>query len=342
MNNIDLQGQTIYADLIASCALPVFDGHSLSFTKKTVKNKQYWYLNLKIGKTAIQKYLGPDDNETNQLIAKEKSFWAKSNPSEKQYRARLVDMFLAAGGISLSQNEAKILTILQRAGVFLSGAVLVGTPAFRALGNNLGVVWIDDYRTKDLDLALDHRFPVAINNKAINIRELLLEKKIGAIEIPALNRKNPSTSYKIRNQDYIIDLLTPEIGKPNTKPLFISQFNTYATPLRYLDYLLEDIEPAVLPFGVGILINVPNPARFALHKLVISQRRTGNQAIKSQKDIRQASQILEQLFETRPGSVLVALDAAEKMGSKFIKQLQVAVKLLPENIQQKWNEWGNL
>ncbi|PHS18593.1 MAG: hypothetical protein COA86_07840 [Kangiella sp.] len=94
------------------------------------------------------------------------------------------------------------------------------------------------------------------------------------------------------------------MSKPSTKPLYISQFNTYATPLRYLDYLLEDIEPATLPFGVGILINVPNPARFALHKLVINQRLTSNQAIKSQKDIRQASQILEHLFETRPGSVI--------------------------------------
>jgi hypothetical protein len=78
----------------------------------------------------------------------------KNGIDERQHRARLVDMYLAAGGIGLTANEGKVLAIFERSGVFLAGGVLVGTPAFRALGNNLCMKWLHDYRTKDLDLVL--------------------------------------------------------------------------------------------------------------------------------------------------------------------------------------------
>lgn len=338
MQFIDLQAQTIYADLMSSCSKPVFDGRGLSFTKKNIKGNEYWYLNMRLGQTAIQKYLGPCNEEIELIIHKEKDFWVHGE-DERKHRARLVDMYLSSGVVGLTINEGKVLSLLERTGVFLSGGVLVGTPAFRAIGNNLGVSWADDYRTKDLDIAADHRFPVALKNSTINISELLLSKEVGALEVPALNPKNPSTQYKLRNQQYIIDVLAPELGKPTGKPIFISQFNTYATPLRFLDYLLQEIEPAVMPYGVGILVNVPNPARFALHKLVVSQRRNGVEQIKSQKDIKQASQVLKVLFDSRPGAVLAAYAAAEVVGGKFMKQLELALKLLPEDVQDSWSKW---
>ena len=157
--------------------------------------------------------------------------------------------------------------------------------------------------------------------------------------MPALNPKNSSTQYKLRNEQYYIDILAPEIGKPSGKPVYISQFNTYATPLRFLDYLLEEIEPAVMPYGVGVLVNVPNPARFALHKLVVSQGRTLADKIKTQKDINQASQVLEVLFDSRPGAVIAAFTAAEFVGGRFMQQLGVALKLLPKHVQCAWKEW---
>lgn len=337
---IDLQGQTIYADLLSSCLKPYFDGHGLSFTKKKIKNRDYWYVNVKLGKTAVQKYLGPCDDSNAQLIETERALWSKGI-DERRHRARLVDMYLAAGGIGLTANEGKVLAILERAGVFLTGGVLVGTPAFRALGNNLGVLWRHDYRTNDLDLAADYRYPVILQDSTINVSAILKSADVGAVEIPALDRKHPSTSYVIANEKYVIDILTPEIGTPKTRPVFISQFNTYATPLRFLDYLLDDIEPAVMPYGVGILVNVPNPARFALHKLVISQRRSNAFAIKSKKDINQATQMLDVLFETRPGAILAAFEAAEKLGKKFMQQLHMAATLLPDKTKANWEEWIN-
>jgi len=43
--------------------------------------------------------------------------------------------------------------------------------------------------------------------------------------------------------------------------------------LRFLDFLQDDIQVALLLYKHGILINVPAPWRFAFHNLVVSQRR---------------------------------------------------------------------
>lgn len=58
--------------------------------------------------------------------------------------------------------------------------------------------------------------------------------------------------------------------------------------------------------GGGILVNVPAPARFALHKLIVARSRTATQQTKSGKDLDQAAQIIELLAEDRPGDLAAA------------------------------------
>ena len=45
------------------------------------------------------------------------------------------------------------------------------------------------------------------------------------------------------------------------------RFAANAAPVRYLDYVLEDAQPAAVVNGGGVLVRVPSPARFAIHKL---------------------------------------------------------------------------
>lgn len=156
---------------------------------------------------------------------------------------------------------------------------------------------------------------------------------MGFLEIPALNPKPPSTRYKIRGEEYTVELFTPLIGKPHGKPIKIPQLKSAAEPLRYLDYLIEEVQTTAIPHNIGLLVNVPDPARFALHKLVISQRRPTSQTAKSAKDINQAQQLLEVLVEIRPGSIIMALEAAHKMGIKFENALNKALGLLPPELR---------
>lgn len=338
MEYIDLNVQTLYADLLRICATPCFDGKGLSFTKKTIKGHAYWYLNVKLGQVHVQKYIGADNKASNDLMNKEREKW-EAGKDDRLLRAKYVDMSLRGGMLSIKGQEGKILKLLERAGVFLGGGLIIGTLAFRLLGNNLGVIWSSQQQTQDLDIAADYRLNVALPGGKIDLGKIILDANMGFIEVPALNRKHPSTTFTTGKKKFSIDIVTPEIGKPKSGPVFLNSFNTYGHPLRYLDYLFIDQEPVVGLYDIGILLNVPNAGRFAIHKLVISQRRQSINKIKIQKDIMQASQLLDVLFEQRPGEVIQAYEAASIMGDKFVKQLHQALKLTPDSLQQKWRTW---
>ncbi|MCH7830440.1 MAG: hypothetical protein IIB75_07755 [Proteobacteria bacterium] len=67
--------------------------------------------------------------------------------------------------------------MLERNGVFLAGAVLVGTVAFRAYSNMLGVSWASDSGTQDIDVAADNRYTLALPRprSTINLGQLILD-----------------------------------------------------------------------------------------------------------------------------------------------------------------------
>lgn len=50
--------------------------------------------------------------------------------------------------------------------------------------------------------------------------------------------------------------------------------------------------------GAGVLVTVPDPVRFALHRLILSQRRSD--PTKARRDLRQAETLLDVLAEERP------------------------------------------
>ena len=82
-------------------------------------------------------------------------------------------------------------------------------------------------------------------------------------------------------------------GRETAKPIKIPGLSAFAEPVRFLDYLLDDIQAAVLLYKHGVLINVPAPARFAFHKLVVSQRRRAGDVEKIKRDLAQAEQLFE-------------------------------------------------
>ncbi|MCA9973119.1 MAG: hypothetical protein KC425_23030, partial [Anaerolineales bacterium] len=70
------------------------------------------------------------------------------------------------------------------------------------------------------------------------------------------------------------------------------------TPLRYMDSLLGgDNRRGLVVGSYAFPINLRDAARFAIHKLVIAQARRSETEAKSQKDIRQADELLAGLLE---------------------------------------------
>jgi hypothetical protein len=70
---LDQSVQNAYSDLLSSSLTPAFDGTGLSFTRKVIKNRTYLYVSVKVGNMPMQRYLGPDNEETQALIEKEKA-----------------------------------------------------------------------------------------------------------------------------------------------------------------------------------------------------------------------------------------------------------------------------
>ena len=335
---LDQAVQNAYSDLYAACLTPAFDGKGVSFVRKNIKGQRYIYISTKVGQVPVQKYIGPDNSQTRKLIEQEKQHW-HSTDSARTTRARLVNMVLAGGLSGPTAQEGKIVRMLERAGVFLSGGVLIGTPAFRVMGALLGVAWRGQFATRDVDIAADFRLPVAVEQRAIDLQDVLQKSAMGFIEVPMLHPKHPATRYKMRDGEHRVELFTPELGKSGDQPIKIPYLNAVAEPLRFLDYLIAETQPAVIPFDIGVLVNVPDPARFAIHKLVVSQRRPAAFAAKAAKDIDQARQLLDVLLDIRPGSVSVAVEAARQTGAKFHQHYKKALTRLPTDLQLSLREW---
>ncbi|MEE9345519.1 MAG: GSU2403 family nucleotidyltransferase fold protein [Methylococcales bacterium] len=325
-----------YSELMQQCIHPAPDGANLSFKSKTIREKRYWYLYISLGKRRTEHYLGEESTDLLDTIEDERALW-ESNQDDKTVRARLVAMLLAGGGTGIPVHEGKVIALLERSGVFLAGGVVVGTLAFRAYANMLGVVWHSELQTRDIDLASDHRFPIVIpkNRKPIHLTAILLKSGMGFLKVPALNRKSPLTKFKIRGEELSVELLTPMRGRDTARPVEIPWLGAFAEPIRFIDYLLEDFQPAVLAYKHGILINVPSPGRFAFHKLVVSQRRRISDHDKIKRDLAQAEQLFSILVDGRPGDLILAYEAAEKMGEKFLAQLFSGLKMIDSAIQER-------
>jgi hypothetical protein len=56
-------------------------------------------------------------------------------------------------------------------------------------------------------------------------------------------------------------------------------------------------QAAVLHSAGAVLVNVPHPARYALHKLIVAGERPASRIAKSNKDVQQAAALLSVLGE---------------------------------------------
>jgi hypothetical protein len=196
----------------------------------------------------------------------------------------------------------------------------------------LGVQWASETtRTQDVDIAAEQHVIIGVPDAPIDLRKAIVESELGFIEIPALDRRSPSTKFRIRGKQLSVDVLTPLIGRASAKPIHLESLDAYAEPVRFLDYVLSDAQPAVVIAKAGLLINVPAPARYALHKLVLAERRVAAFQTKARKDIDQAEQLLQTLLRDRPGDLHAAWVAAAELPVKFMQQLRAGAKrLTPE------------
>ena len=327
---------TLYAELSerlrALEAARSFATLSGTFAKKPVRGSDYWYFKTSEGAAGQREYfIGPDDRATRAVMKSYSTGRAEVEVVLAQVE-RLCAMLRQGGAMLTDTPSARVIAGLASAGVFRVGAVLVGTHAYIALGNLLGVRWESALRTQDIDLTANRVLHVIVPQTEADLPKALDALNMGFLPVPGLNAKSPETSFKVRGKALRVDLLTPARGARDGSPVIIPRLKAAAQPLELLDYLLEAPVPVPLVNGGATLVNVPDPARFALHKLMVSGRRQVFEQTKAGKDRRQAAEIIAALYEDRRGDLGLAVKALNRRPATWRTRLRRELARLPEEL----------
>ncbi len=338
-DRLSLFVQTIYAQLLeqlvdASRDNPVGQRPG-SFVKKVVGGKTYWYLQTTRSGKQVQEYLGP---ETDALIG-----LIKDVKNGMKIRRQLSKMAVGGGAYKTQNSHRKVLELLMDAGIFQMGAVLIGAHAFNIYGNMFGYKWDSNIvATHDIDVAGEPDISLVADRKAsIDLPAKLQQwKEMTFLPIPPLplSPKDSITSFRDRTSELKIELLTPMKGRERPGSISLPQFNASAQPLRFLDFLMEDSIQAAVIGGDGVLVNVPRPARFAWHKLIVAHRRI--QPVKKRKDLAHAESLFWVLLEETPYDVAEAWRLLRSRGSSWVSSASKSFNRLSTGLQTRMRVEG--
>lgn len=171
-------------------------------------------------------------------------------------------------------------------------------------------------RTRDLDFLVPHPGKLKIK---IDVPELL--KDMGFIK-DFISSKG---YIRLVHPDLFVEFLVEEKGRGSDGPYPLPQLGLNAQPLRFLNFLTEN----TISMNVdGLKVTVPHPANYALHKLIISARRSSPE--KKLKDKESALSILEILVENGEADVL-----KEIFNSAPIKWQKKILNVLRDEKQQE-------
>lgn len=208
----------------------------------------------------------------------------------------------------MEKRYALFLEVLRRfqAAGLLKELVLIGSWCQHFYRSYFtGMRYTPTIRTRDMDFLVP--VPFRIKNK-VDVEELLRDEGF------VVTFSGGAGYMKLMHPDLIVEFLVPEKGKGSDRPYPLPQLSMNAQPLRFLDYLLQN---TIRIEAEGLKINVPHPAAFALHKLIISARRTKEE--KLLKDRKEALAVLTALV--RKGDESEIRKMFEKMPAGWRKRV---------------------
>lgn len=233
-----------------------------------------------------------------------------------EWMARQVSALRKLGFQVADKSVARVLVELHNRRAFSAGLTLVGTLAYMAWLNELGVIAISA-RTQDIDIARRQRLKLAA---PLSFLETMQAKSLPFVAIPGLPSAAPATSVKLPGVHGLrVDVLAP--GSTLGAAIKVPELAWAAQAIPYYQYLLDDPEPgAVLAGGHCIPVRLPQAARFVWHKLYASTQRLGSPE-KAMKDQQQALVLGARLAETESHVLLQAFKDAPASMTRPIRLL---------------------
>lgn len=341
---LSLSAQTAYAQLFDSTLASELSRSvgSLrgSFAKKTVKGRDYWYFQFTdLGGTLRQIYIGPDSDPVRALVA-------ESRKPRDEPLVPLVRSAIALGCAPLLPRHFRVVRRLAEHGFFRAGGVLIGTHAFLTYGNLLGRKWTETARTQDVDFAhagksLSLALPSSLQVDAHGAIESL---QAGLLPVGGLSGKAGPSYLNPKDPDFRIDFLTT-LHRGGDSPYEHPQLRVALQPLKFMEYLLENVGQAVVFCDEGAAaVNIPHPARYAMHKLLVSGERSASFLQKARKDLQQAAALLEYLKVVRAWDVEDAWKDLIQRGRGWTTRTKQGIdalaKVAPDLGVKEWLKFG--
>ncbi|WP_150526618.1 nucleotidyltransferase family protein [Roseibium sediminis] len=297
--------------------------------QKTVGAKTYWYDHFRVGNRTVDRYIGEDTPELRGRLERQAEIAQAAKQAERD-RARLMRVLRAEGYLFADVGSGQVVAAMAKAGVFRLGGTIVGTHAFRCYEGELGVrIGFDQSATTDdIDIASFERLSLALADTV----EPPLAETFAELQFDPLPAMESGKTWRWRhtNRQTLVEFLTPSFEEDEAIR-DLPSLGVNAQSLHFLNYLIA--EPIRVPFlyRSGVLVQIPRPERYAVHKLIVADRRQGGpNAIKAHKDRAQAAFLIEALAETRPEDLAEAYQVALEAGPAWRQRIAASLKRLPK------------
>ncbi len=306
MHPVSLPVQTLYAQLLSLVGPSGLRG---SFYSRKVGNQRYLYLKSSGHDGRLDVFLGRENDET---TLEKRTAIEVANSSYDQ-RRELVSLLVKAGLPQPPNIHAQVIAAFENAGL-LDHVVIIGTMAYVSYSALVGSFLPHAaLTTQDTDIAV----ATLTLKSATGEKTLLsiLQKADPSFRgVPQLVHGAWPSQFRTKTS-YGVDIVTPQRRRTDRNPMQLKSLTAGAAPLQHLDWLIADPVEALVLRKAGWKIHVPQPARYAVHKLIVAHKRTHDR-IKRQKDLMQAASLIGALRETDASALEEAIDSAKAKGKK--------------------------
>ncbi|WP_054302881.1 GSU2403 family nucleotidyltransferase fold protein [Gemmobacter sp. LW-1] len=299
-----------------------------SVEERVRNGRCYLYDRFRIGTEMKSRYLGEGTPELRARLARAAELRAGAG-ARRAGMTRLARILRAEGFIATDRDTGSLLLAFARAGVFRLGGTLVGTAAYALYQGELGVRFDSDElaQTGDIDFASFERLSVALGDRVEeNPGDILQALKFDPV--PGMPDRQV-WKWRQNRGEALVEFLTPAFGDETVKPL--PALGVSAQALNYLNYLIADPIPAIALYRSGVLVQIPRPERFAIHKLIVADRRRGGvDQAKARKDRGQAAFLIGILAQDRPDDLAEALAEAQARGPRWRQRIGASLSRMPD------------
>ncbi len=204
------------------------------------------------------------------------------------------------------------------------GAVVIGSTAFASYSNALGLTGVprNMTATNDVDIAFV-RAAAVIGPPQTETNGASRSRGLGQASIDFVTPRLPSE---------------PESGEGAQHFAWVPRLKTYAHMLP-ADRSLLVTQPmtSVIVHDAGVLVQMPDPMRYALHKLTIAETRSREE--KRQKDLEQATLLLERATRSNPAKLQALLSEFAAYGNGKLAQPLTAGLEKCQSADPVFNAW---